>query len=132
MKKEKSKKKKIYWKRTLKNNGYMLRLIAKASPAVLILSILSAVMGAVHSFLLNTYLYQYALNALQEGKALGTILLTLGCMVAYSLFYMLFQSVSRCMQELKRPKVEAYIHKLLDTNHTNNISYFYEYCNSFD
>ena len=82
----------------------MLRLIAKASPTVLILSILSAVMGAVQSFLLNTYLYQYALNALQEGKALGTILLTLGCMVAYSLFYMLFQSISRCVQELKRPR----------------------------
>ena len=114
MKKEqKQKKKKIDWKRTFKNNGYMLRLIIKACPGVPILALVSTVFGSVHSFLLNTYLYQYALNALQEGKELKIILITLGCMFGYSILYMLFRSISSCYFELKYPKVEAYIQNLL-------------------
>ena len=106
-------KKKINWKRTLKNNGYMLGLIIKACPGVLILSLISTVLGAIHSFLLNTYLYQYALNALQEGKELKTILITLGCMFGYFLVYIIFRNISGCYLELKSPKVDAYIQNLL-------------------
>ena len=107
------KNKRINWKRTFKNNGYMLGLIIKACPGVPILALISTVLGAVHSFLLNTYLYQYALNALQEGKELKIILITLGCMFGYSILYMLFRSISSCYFELKYPKVEAYIQNLL-------------------
>ena len=114
MKKEtKEKKKRINWKRTFQNNGYMLGLIIKACPGVPILALISTVLGSVHSFLLNTYLYQYALNALQEGKELRIILITLGCMFGYSVLYMLFGSISSCYFELKYPKVEAYIQDLL-------------------
>ena len=114
MKKEqKQKKKRIDWKRTFQNNGYMLGLIIKACPGVPILALITTVLGSVHSFLLNTYLYQYALNALQEGKELRIILITLGCMFGYSVLYMLFQSISSCYFELKYPKVEAYIQDLL-------------------
>ena len=112
-KEQKQKKKRIDWKRTFKNNGYMLGLIIKACPGVPILALISTVLGSVHSFLLNTYLYQYALNALQEGKELKVILITLGCMFGYSVLYMLFQSISSCYFELKYPKVEAYIQNLL-------------------
>lgn len=108
-------KKAINWKHTLKNNGYMLTLIVKACPWVPILALISTVLGAVHSFLLNTYLYQYALNALQNGKELKTILVTLGCMFGYSILYMLFRGVSGCYFELKYPKVETYIQNLLQT-----------------
>ncbi|MBE6608156.1 MAG: ABC transporter ATP-binding protein [Ruminococcaceae bacterium] len=111
--KEKTKNKRTNWKRTFNNNGYMLGLIIKACPGVLILYLISAVLGAVNSFLLNTYLYQYALNALQEGEALKNILITLGCMFGYSVLYMLFRSISSCYFELKYPKVEAYIQNLL-------------------
>ena len=106
-------KKKINWKRTLKNNGYMLALIIKACPGVLILSLVSTVLGAAHSFLLNTYLYQYALNALQEGKELKIILITLVCMFGFSVLYMVLSNISNCYFELKYPKVEAYIQNLL-------------------
>ena len=112
MKKDKNKKK-INWKRTFKNNGYMLGLIIKASPGVLVLSLISVVLGAINSFLFNTYLYQYALNALQEGKELKTILITLGCMFGYSFVYIIFRSISECYLELKSPKVDAYIQNLL-------------------
>ena len=105
--------KKINWKRTFKNNGYMLGFIIKACPGVLILSLISVVLGAVNTFLLNTYLYQYALNALQEGKELKTILITLGCMFGYSLVYIIFRNISGCYLELKSPKVDAYIKNLL-------------------
>ena len=110
---KKGKKKRIDWKRTFKNNGYVLGLIIKACPGVPILALISTVLGSVHSFLLNTYLYQYALNALQEGKELKIILITLGCMFGYSVLYMLFRSISSCYFELKYPKVEAYIQDLL-------------------
>lgn len=110
---KKGKKKRIDWKRTFKNNGYVFGLIIKACPGVPILALISTVLGSVHSFLLNTYLYQYALNALQEGKELKIILITLGCMFGYSILYMLFRSISSCYFELKYPKVEAYIQNLL-------------------
>ena len=108
-----TRKKKINWKRTFKNNGYMLGLIIKACPGVLILSLISVVLGAVNSFLLNTYLYQYALNALQAGEELKVILITLGCMFGYSVLYMIFRNISGCYLELKAPKVEAYFQDLL-------------------
>ena len=107
------KKKRIDWKHTLKNNGYMLRLVWKACPGVLILGVISTVISSVNSFLVSTYLYKYALNALQEGKELKTILITLGCMLVFSLFNMLFQSISNCYFELKYQKVDAYIHNML-------------------
>ncbi len=107
------KKKRINWKRTFKNNGYMLGLIIKACPGVPILALLSTVLGSIHSFLLNTYLYQYALNALQEGKDLKIIMITLGCMFGYSVLYMLVQNISNCYLELKHPEVEAYIQNML-------------------
>ena len=114
MKKEtKEKKKRINWKRTFKNNGYMLGLIIKACPGVPILALITTVLAAVESFLLNTYLYQYALNALQEGKELKVVLITLGCMFGYSILYTLFVIISDCYFELKYPKVEAYIQNLL-------------------
>ena len=111
--KKNNRKKKINWKRTFKNNGYMLGLIIKACPGVPILALISTVLGSIHSFLLNTYLYQYALNALQEGKEFKIILITLGCMFGYAILYMLFRSISGCYFELKYPKVEAYIQNLL-------------------
>lgn len=114
MKKEqKQKKKRINWKRTLRNNGYMLGLIIKACPGVPILALISTLLGAVDSFLLNAYLYQYALNALQEGKELKIILITLGCMFGYSILYILFDNISDCYFQLKYPKIEAYIQNLL-------------------
>ena len=116
MKKEKKQdKKKMNWKRTFRNNGFMLGLIAKACPGVIVMALISAVFGSINSFLLNTYLYKYALNALQEGKELKTILITLGLMIAYSVAFRIFASIANCYFELKRPVVEAYIQNLLQT-----------------
>lgn len=106
-------KKKINWKRTLKNNGYMIGLIMKACPGVFVLGIISTILGATHSFLLNTYLYKYALNALQEGKELKTVLITLVCMFSYSILYEIFCCAADCYFGLKYPVVESYIQNLL-------------------
>lgn len=110
--KEKNRKK-TGWKRTLQNNGFMLGFIAKACPGVLIMAFISVVLGAIHTFLINTYLYKYALNALQEGIELKIILITLGAMFAYSVLYRAFSAVSICYFEIKKPKIEAYIQNLL-------------------
>lgn len=110
--KEKNRKK-TGWKRTLQNNGFMLGFIAKACSGVLIMAFISVVLGAIHTFLINTYLYKYALNALQEGIELKIILITLGAMFAYSVLYRAFSAVSICYFEIKKPKIEAYIQNLL-------------------
>ena len=112
MKKEKDKKK-INWKRTFKNNAFMLGMIAKASPSILVLGVVLNIIGAFQSFLTNTYLYKYALNALQEGKALKTVLITLGGMFAFSIVYIVFQMLTSKQIQLKTPKVDAYIQNLI-------------------
>lgn len=109
----KSKKSKINWHRTWKNNVYMLGLIYKACPGILVVTFLSSVFGALHSFLLNAYLFQYALNALQAGEALQRILLTIGCLFGFSVLYMVYGCFSKYYIELRTPRVEAYIQNLL-------------------
>ena len=90
----KTKKQKIDWKRTWHNNVYMLRLIYKACPGILLVSLLTTIFGALHSFLLNTYLYKYALNAFQEGKELKEILTVIGLMFSFSVLYMIYACFS--------------------------------------
>ena len=107
------KKKKIDWRRTLKNNVYMLGLIYKACPGILIMTFLSAILGAVNSFLLNTYLYKYALNALQEGKEVKQVLITVGLMFAYTVAYMIFAGLNSRYMDIHSPVVEEYIQKKL-------------------
>ena len=53
------KKNRIDWRRTIKNNGYMLDLIAKSCPGILVMTLITTVLGSIHAFLLNTYLYKY-------------------------------------------------------------------------
>lgn len=104
---------KTNWRRTWENNVYMLALIYRSSPGILVMSLISTVLGAIHSFLLNAYIYQYALNALQAGKEIKSILLTLAAMLIYSSLYMVFRSASHCYLELRKPKVEAHIQNML-------------------
>ena len=103
----------IDWRRTIKNNGYMLGLIAKACPGILVMTLITTVLGSIHAFLLNTYLYKYALNALQAGEEIQSILITLAFMFIYSVLYTAFRNISNCYFELNSPKVEAYIQNML-------------------
>ncbi|MBO5306005.1 MAG: ABC transporter ATP-binding protein [Clostridia bacterium] len=110
---EQEQKKKINWRRTFKNNAFMVSFILKSCPGVVIMATASTVLNAVHSFLLHTYLYQYALNALQEGKALREILITLGVMFGFSILYWVFRRLSDCYFAVTRPKVEVYIQRII-------------------
>lgn len=101
------------FKRTLKNNNYMLGMIIKVCPGVFWISMIWTVVGAVHSFLINTYLYKYALNALQEGLELRAILVTLGAMFSFPLIYRICDHAIGVYFRLKYPVVEAYIQDLL-------------------
>ncbi|MBQ7335753.1 MAG: ABC transporter ATP-binding protein [Clostridia bacterium] len=104
---------KIDWHRTWQNNKYMLRLIYRACPGILIMTLFSNVLGAINSFLIGNYLYKYALNALQEGQELQRILLNVGLMFGFSVLYMIFCAFRNRYMELHRPLVSAYIQKLL-------------------
>lgn len=106
-------KNKINWKRTLKNNGYMLSILMRACPGYVIVSFISVIMGVVNSFLLDTYLYVYALNALQQGTELKKVLITLGCMITYSILNMVIQRIMGCYLSLKYPLIDAYVNNML-------------------
>ncbi|MBQ4274237.1 MAG: ABC transporter ATP-binding protein [Clostridia bacterium] len=110
---EKQEKKKINWRRTFQNNVYMLRLLIKACPGVFILDLITTIVSAVRSFLTGTYLYMYALNALQEGVALDSILVTLGCMITFCVLEMLFQNVSACYFNIKYHVVNGYFQSIM-------------------
>jgi len=103
----------VNWRKTLRNNAYMLRLIAKASPGLLLFNLCYTVMHAIHGFLLDFYLIQYTFNALQEGKTLQQILITFCWIAAFALVSMVLYQVRNCYRELQKPKVEAYIQNLL-------------------
>ena len=110
-----TKKKKTNWKRTFKNNGYMLSILMRACPGYVIISFISVIMGVVNSFLLDTYLYVYALNALQQGTELKKVLITLGCMITYSILNMVIQRIMSCYLSLKYPIIDAYVHAMLQS-----------------
>lgn len=110
-----TKKKKTNWKRTFKNNGYMLSILMRACPGYVIISFISVIMGVVNSFLLDTYLYVYALNALQQGTELKKVLITLGCMITYSILNMVIQRIMSCYLSLKYPLIDAYINNMLQS-----------------
>ena len=112
MKKE-EKKKRINWKRTFQNNVFMLRLLIKACPGVFILNLICTVLSAIRSFLVGTYLYMYALNALQEGVALKTILITLVGLIIFTVSEMLFQNIAACYFNVKYPVVNAYFQSMM-------------------
>ena len=86
MTKEKTKKNKINWRRTWQNNLYMLRFIREVCPALLVFSIIGAVIDALSSFLLGTYLYSYALSGLQAGRSVRDILIGVGLMLIFTLW----------------------------------------------
>lgn len=112
MKKD-EKKKKINLKRALGNNAYMIGLIAKACPGLIVMDFVCTVIGSFNWFLRGTYMYMYALNALQEGKTLTDILIMLGIIFACGLFTAVLGRIYSIYWDLKSPVVEAYIQNML-------------------
>ena len=107
------KKQKIDWHRTWKNNLYVLKIIHQAHPWIIPVAIFSAVLGATSAFLTQTYLLSYALNAMQEGKTLREILITVGIIFAFVVLcevYWVFQSH---FTSVTSPLVGAFVQKQL-------------------
>lgn len=113
MTKEKTKKNKINWRRTWQNNLYMLRFIREVCPALLVFSIIGAVIDALSSFLLGTYLYSYALSGLQAGRSVRDILIGVGLMLIFAVACQIFFRLSSRYHMSHAPLVDAHIQKLL-------------------
>ncbi|MBR6557483.1 MAG: ABC transporter ATP-binding protein [Clostridia bacterium] len=109
MKKEKQKKDKIDWKRTFRNNFYILGMIRKSAPGILWTSTFSAVFSSVTNFLTYTYLLMYALNALQRREKLSDIITTLVFILTFNIANLLITYFLSVYRELNIPKVDAYI-----------------------
>ena len=106
-------KKKSSWKHTVNNNRFMLGLVLKACPGVFWLMMAENILAGVNSFLLGTYLYKYALDALQEGKPLKTVVITLACMAGYSILVNVFGCLATRYYKLKYPVIDAYVENIL-------------------
>jgi len=107
------KKKKLNIKRTVKNNIFMLKLIAKATPSLIVTNLVSVVINAVKNFLLNTYLFMYALNALQAGTPVREIVITIALMFSFSIVSLTVGYVNWYINRTRKPKLKAYITDML-------------------
>ena len=113
MAKDKQTKKKINWQRTWRNNVYMLRFITQVCPTLLVFSVIGAVIDALSSFLLGTYLYSYALSGLQAGRSVREILIGVGWMLAFAVACQIFFRLSSRYHMSHAPLVDAHIQRLL-------------------
>jgi len=109
VKKDKDKKKKQSIGRIIKNNAYMLRFIAKAVPWYIPISTIRMVGGALYAFLINTFLYQYVLNAVQEGRGIFEMSPVLLFVFIFAIIFHVVANYDNYFDVVKRPKVEAYI-----------------------
>lgn len=109
MKKEKKKKDKIDWRRTFRNNFYMLGMIRKSAPGILWISTFRAVLSSVTDFFTYSYLLMYALNALQRKEKLSDIITVLVIIFALNIVDLFVTYFSSVYLDLNIPKVDAYI-----------------------
>ena len=77
-------KKKISRRRVASNTLFALRMIHRASPLMIPFLLFISVLGSLSNTLINLYIFKYVLDALKDGEALTTILLTVGVMFAIS------------------------------------------------
>ena len=108
-------KKKFNWTRTLKNNVYMLGLIRKACPVLMVTLVTRTVLNVAREFLMTTYLYQYALNALINGTEIRQIVVKVVGLIIFSICSDIVNDVIYLYEARKRPLVTAYIQGMLQT-----------------
>ena len=106
------KEKKRDLKRTVNNNLYALRIIHKAAPGLILFSLSCAAFGAFTSFLGNTYILMYVLNALQTGEPVGKVLLTVGIILSVMLLSQVFNLLYEIFYEAKMVRIEEYVNAL--------------------
>ena len=70
-------------------------------------------MRGANTFLSTTYLFRYALNALQSGAGIRTMLFPLGCIFGFMLVYNILLQVKNTVMEIETVKVEKYIQGIL-------------------
>ena len=83
-------KKKVGIGRIIENNAYMLGFIVKAAPGYLFVETIRYIWGALYAFLINTFLYQYVLNAVQEGRHISEMIPVLLFVFVFTITFHIF------------------------------------------
>ena len=88
-KKEKQKKEKLGFKKTLSNNLFALKAIWQGSPSYLIIYLGSSFVYGILGFLTNTYLLRKIVNEVSNGGSVDgiinyTIVLSITCLISYT------------------------------------------------
>ncbi len=112
--KEKVLKLKLPLRRIISDNLFVLRLINKASPGLLLVELGMIVLNAVMNFLSGTFLFRYAINGIQEGKNFGSIALFAVCTLLASVLIFGFQGfLSHGWCAVRYNNANRYIHELV-------------------
>ena len=88
-KKEKPKKEKLSFKKTLSNNLFALKAIWQGSPSYMIIYLGSSFVYGILGFLTNTYLLRKIVNEMSNGGSIDsiinyTITLSIVCLISYT------------------------------------------------
>lgn len=100
-------------KRVWYNNLFMLILVHRAAPGLIMLKITAEILGAISHFFMVSYLFAYVINALQEGGKISVILITLGWISGLNVLSVTVRQIEGWYTSLKTPQVNAYIQNLL-------------------
>lgn len=91
------------------NNLFMLRLLFKAAPAYVIVSLFCNLMSGAYSFFAGTYIYKYALNSLAEGKELKSIIMIVAAMVVCCVLVQIIYIITGRVLDVLNFKIHRYI-----------------------
>lgn len=105
--------KKSKFRQNISDLFFVFCLVQQSSPWLLPFLLVVAVMRGANTFLSTTYLFQYALNALQGGAEIRTILFPLGCIFGFMLVYNILLQVKNTVMEIEAVKVEKHIQNIL-------------------
>ncbi len=110
---EKDKKERLGFRRTWKNQFFMLRLLWKVAPKVVLCQLLLDILGGFGWFLQGTYLFSYTLNALQLGTPLRQMLWRVGGLLLIHMIIRFLRDAYSPYERWKKPQIEGKFQQML-------------------
>lgn len=89
---------------------YILKIVIRVNRWLIPFLLFAAVVRGVNTFFSTTYVYRYAINAIQLGTAYTRVLINICGIFAFTLFHMIMLNVRRYVIEKNKLKIERAIY----------------------
>lgn len=89
---------------------YILKIVIRVNRWLIPFLLFAAVVRGVNTFFSTTYVYRYAINAIQLGTAYTRVLINICGIFAFTLFHMIMLNVRRYVTEKNKLKIERAIY----------------------